>query len=175
MERRVAGTDSLDVMSIVGVDDATTAKPATAIGLLKSYKLVPGAFAGTRLAQEAAMWQRWRPNRICFRVTSSAGAAVGGLLMGAWLASPKVTIPTDATILRRLLTASPSHYTTRMWESGQVVVNQAPVQRILYLTGSDEDSAHGQVVFCLLAQASADCSLVVEMDWDITFSGPLIA
>lgn len=162
------GTEVLDVIEI---------KKGDAPKLLKEYKIAPSTFSGTRLAQEAALWSRWRPRRLVLRVQTSAATIVSGMHMAAWIPSSEEKLDDDIVKLRRRLAIAQPHYQSRAWENGVLNAGAPTVQKWLYVTSTAaEDNFHGKFSIASVAAFSGvdSVSLMTELDWEIEFSEPAI-
>lgn len=153
--------------------------PKTPIGeVVTIISICPTAWAGTRIQQEAALWQRYRPKSLVLEVTTSAHKMMGGQYMAAWTADADDPIPTKGEgALSKLMAYNPSRV-TNISNHMRMRIPISTTQKWYYLRGTeDKDVEYGKVYIACVAPLSnvtqeSKTTLVVRMRWTFEFSMP---
>lgn len=144
--------------------------------VLTQVTINPQTFAGTRLAQEASLWTRWRPERMEVIVTSSAGFMITGSYILGWTADANEAFVSGPNAVVRIGALVPSS-TSFIGQMSRLIIPAGTVQRWLYTnTQEPDDSYHGKLVIALASQlgtiASGKVAMTVTLNWRVAFQGP---
>lgn len=145
--------------------------------ILYSAPINPASFTETRLAQEAALFARWKPKKMLFDIQSSAGGLVMGSYAAGWTSDSSVSFVRGDGALRQvaaLVPYSAGHVGKRL----RLDVPCNLVQKELYVSSKEvDDSVHGRVVMCVVAPVgamttSSTITVSVYLNWSVQFYGP---
>lgn len=170
--RIVSGSDVVLVSTAVSA--ATTV--GSVIGL---FRLTPLNFTNTRLAQEAALWARWRPVKLSFTVQPSAGKMTSGAYVIAFTKEVSMQLAAGTQAVYQAAAMKP----TALRSISEAATFAAPcdtTQKWYQTSGKDaSDHVHGQVFIILAAPLgnitqTSEVSFLVRLDWSIAFDGPAL-
>lgn len=140
--------------------------------------LNPLNFRGTRLAQLAGLWSRWKPVSMSLRVVPSAGTFMNGSHIVAW--TPEIIRVgqqlSGASLIQRLGTFA----RTASNHISSPLILPLPVdisRKWLDVSGGESSSSdtHGTVIVALgsaLGNSTGDVTVTVSLDWACNFDGP---
>lgn len=146
--------------------------------ILYQVPLNPLSFAGTRLSQEAALWNRWKPVNVTFMVKPSASTFVSGQYILAWTTDSAENFTDGSSAVVRL--SSLKSITQPIHKSSSMRISNQTVQKWLYTDSREpSDSNHGKLIIALtgpLSSVTSDSSIVLNLyiKWSVTFDGPHI-
>lgn len=170
---RVVTMEGFDYLGTVVVS------PTTKIGeVLSIISICPTAWAGTRVQQEAFLWQRYRPRSLVLEITTSANKMMGGQYLAAWTADSEDPVPTQGEgALSKLMSYNPSR-PANISSNLRMRIPISTTQKWYYLRGSeDKDVEYGKIFIAALSplsnvSGSSKTTLIVRMRWTFDFSYP---
>ncbi|UHK03116.1 MAG: coat protein [Sanya permutotetra-like virus 1] len=157
------------------VEVTTKDKPGATKSLIS---LNPVAWQGTRVQQEARLWQRFKPKSLVVEITTSASRMMAGQYGVAWVADFNETIPNGSdAAMAKLLSFSPSKIRP-VWSNSMMRIPISTTQKWYYLHGHEEaDSEYGKLILFIASPlanvtSGSATSLIIRIRWSFEFSFP---
>ncbi|UHK03118.1 MAG: capsid protein [Sanya permutotetra-like virus 2] len=157
------------------VEVSTKDKPGVTKSLIS---LNPVAWQGTRVQQEARLWQRFKPKSLVVEVTTSASRMMAGQYGVAWVADFNETIPNGSdAAMAKLLSFNPSKIRP-IWTNSMMRIPISTTQKWYYLHGHEEaDSEYGKLILFIASPlanvtSGSATSLIIRIRWSFEFSFP---
>jgi hypothetical protein len=156
--KRVSGSDFINV----------TAEPLTVAQGDVLYQAIISSQAGTRLAQETQMYQKWIARKIQFEFSGTGGTATPGMLAIAIVRDPDDVVPTDRKKTIPWIMNHEGAVMIRNWSEGKVTLN---CKNELFTSDSGSDKrfwSPGRLVcVAVTGNGSQPVEMVVTMKWTI--------
>lgn len=167
---------------IVSGSDVVLVSPpvtgSTPVGMtIGLFRITPLNFTNTRLAQEAALWSRWRPVRIALTVQPSAGKMTSGSYIIAFSKDMELQLASGQQSVYQAAALKPTVLRS-ISETTTFAVPCDTTQKWYHVSSREvADHIHGQVFLVLAAPVGnvtkeSAVTFLVRMDWSVAFDGP---
>lgn len=181
--QRTPREQSTRARTITGADMVAVSanlSTSTVVGsVIAEFDVTPSFFDGTRLAAEAQLWSRWKPQHLMLQVIPSAGSLVTGTYCVGFTYEVNAVLGTGIGAVKQINSYIPSS-TATVYNKISFNIPVDTAQKWLHTSGRERaDMVHGKVFAVLTSPIGnitndSKINFTFRMVWTVAFEGPVL-